>query len=166
MESRIRNEANFLNCRKYSTTTVRFIFGHEELERQSCFVSQDTCGPLCLCRVKRPSGEEFISPQRPYAPYHHVCHEKRPLRETTNIRQTAHLLLLPSPFVLRKETRANNAKSRHFVQPQLSGLIVIYSSVEFLSPPPPPLSCLMVTFRFINGSDEGAVRERLFPLSP
>lgn len=54
-ESRIGNleqEANFLNGRHCFTTAVRFIFGHEELERQSCFVSQDTYGPLHLCRVK------------------------------------------------------------------------------------------------------------------
>lgn len=38
-----------LNGRHCFTTAVRFIFGHEELERQSCFVSQDSYGPLYLC---------------------------------------------------------------------------------------------------------------------
>lgn len=61
-----------------------------------------------------------------------------------------------------KETVSNYTKLKEVVQPQLSGLMVIYSRAEWR---PLPLPCLMVTFRFINGPDEGTGRERLFPLS-
>lgn len=61
-----------------------------------------------------------------------------------------------------KETVGNYTKLKEVVQPQLSGLMVIYSGAEWR---PLPLPCLMVTFRFINGPDEGSGRERLFPLS-
>lgn len=40
------SHANCLNSRNYFTTTSRFIFGHEELEAQICFVSQDIHGHL------------------------------------------------------------------------------------------------------------------------
>lgn len=85
--------------------------------------------------------------------------------------QSAHLMAPSDSVVILilfffgipvKETVGNYTKLKEVVQAQLSGLMVIYSGAEWR---PLPLPCLMVTFRFINGPDEGTGRERLFPLS-